>query len=276
MQSIKYGFMLGLLTFGLLWTAAGCSSEESPGGVEEIVYEQIKAWIEDQEVMKLIDIRKPADFAAGHLQDAVNIDFETFMDENKNLIDNGSALTSKVSDKSAKIVFYCTGYGLDKVFAEAAFALGYKHVYHYTGGADEWISKGNYFIIEYAAFKAWHDAKKPFTDGENYLIDVLPVDWYTGDDPQHPGGHIPSAVNIPMEDWTTAEGVPIDDGKAFTDVVKNQNAIVVIYCGNWSCGKSLTGAKAALALGFKKILRYQGGWQEWQDEGNALTPGPNP
>lgn len=255
---------------------AGCASEGNAdeAGVTLVEYDELKGWMDDEEDIVIIDVRKPAEFAAGHIQDAINVDYEQLVDGKGNLVDDGSALTSEVPDKSTRIIAYCFGYGLDKDFAEAAIDLGYANVFRYQWGTNEWATM-DYLVIEYDSFKKWHEAKYPFDDGENYLIDDLPREWYSGDDPDHPGGHIPGAVNIPIELWGDEKG-PIDEGKALTDVVADTYAKVVIYCGNSTCGKSLVGANTAVALGYSNVFRYQGGWQEWQDEGNELKPGLEP
>jgi len=255
--------------------AAGCG-EAGTDGAEVVAYDELNGWIEDEEDVVIIDVRTPTDYAAGHLQNAINIDLTELMDQSGAVLDGGSALTSVVTDKSTRIVAYCFGWGNDEDFADIAVELGYTSVYRYEGGTDDWATHENYLVIEYASVINWHDAYYPFGDGENYLIDDLPVDWYTGDDPDHPGGHIPGAINIPVELWADADGDPVDGGTAFTGVVAETDAKVVVYCGNWSCGKSLMGVKAAAALGYTNVFRYQGGWEEWIEEGNELTPGEDP
>lgn len=252
----------------------GC--QEPAKEATETTYDELKSWVDAKDNMTIIDVRPATDYEAGHIQDAINIDLSTFADTNGNLINDGEALTSVVPNKDKKIVAYCFGYGNDKIFADAAANLGYTNVYYYAGGTADWSSHGDYYVIEYTAFKAWHDKYEPFTDGKNYLIDDLPVAWYTGDDPSHPGGHIPGAVNIPVEQWVDGSGNLVSDGTAFTDVVKDKGAKVVIYCGNAACGKSLSGVKAAVKMGYTNVFRYQGGQQDWMDKGNALTPGSEP
>ena len=267
-------FAFGIVAWAVVSLTVGCGKDDDDSGAVLVEYEQLKVWMEAGEDIVLIDVRKPTDFAAGHLQDAINVDYEALVDGSGNLIDDGAALTNAVPDKSKRIVAYCFGYGLDKDFAEHAVELGYTAVHRYEWGTNEW-SKRDYLVIDYGSFKAWHDPKSPFNDGKSYLIDDLPQDWYSGDDPDHPGGHIPGAVNLPIEKWGGNDG-PIDGGKALMDVVKDKSAKVVIYCGNMTCGKSLVGAKTALALGYTNVFRYQGGWQEWQDKGNVLKPGLDP
>lgn len=257
---------------------AACGSDGGEDSVELriVEYAELSGWLGGGEDMVIIDVRPAADFEAGHLQNAINIDLADLMGTDGKLLNEGKALIDVVKDKDTLLVLYCFGYGNDKDFGELAVDLGYSNVYRYAGGTQDWAVNGDYLVIEYSAFKAWHDAKFPFDDGENYLIDDLPVGWYSGDDPAHPEGHIPGAVNVPVELFADAEGNPVDEGKALTDIAPNKDATLVIYCGNWSCGKSLMGVKAAVKLGYKKVYRYQGGQGEWKEEGNALKPGLEP
>lgn len=249
----------------------GCGGDEDDAkGVVLVEYGQLKAMMDDGEDLVVIDVRLPDEYAAGHLPDAVNIELRALVAEDGSLVDGGKVLLDAVADKGTRIMAYCFGYGNDKDFADAALELGYANVYRYSWGTNDWVAH-DYLVIEYSAFKKWHDAKHPFDD-ENYLFDVLPEAWYTGDDPDHPGGHIPGAIGLPVELWGDASG-PVDDGKAFTDLVVDKGAKVVIYCGNPVCGKSHVGAATAVQLGYTNVFRYPGGWQEWQDEGNALKPG---
>lgn len=255
----------------------GCGGDDGgSGGVRLVDYEELKSWIVNKEDMALVDVRKRNEFDGGHLQDAINIDMEDLVDQSGNLIDDGAALTSVVTDKSKKLVAYCFGYGKDKDFADLAVSLGYKDVWRYQWGTNDWADQGDYFVIEYQAFLNWHTNKHPFDDGENYLVDVLPVAWYSGEDPSNPGGHIPGAVNVPIEEFADSEGNLIDGGSAFSSVFANREAVLVIYCGNWSCGKSQVATQAAVDMDYVRAYRYQGGWQEWQDMGNELKPGLDP
>lgn len=264
--------LLGL-TFGM-----GCEDEEAPEPtLAAVTYEELDTWLTAQAQFTLIDVREPADFAAGHIQNAINIPLSTLIDVNTGqLINNGAALTSVVIDKNQPIVTYCFGWGNEFTFAKLAIDLGYMLVYYYPAGTNEWDNKPNYYVIEYEAFKQWHMDYSPFDDGANFLIDDLTAEWYAGTDPEHPEGHIPCAVNLPVELWADSSGVPINGGAAFTSLVPNLEAKVIIYCGNPACGKSLFGVKAAVALGYTNVFRYQGGQSDWLEHGEPTVLGPDP
>ena len=271
--------LLSILCLVALFSLAvviSCGGDDEGGaGAQLVEYAELASWVHDgTEEAVLVDVRMPEEFAAGHIVNAINVPYETVADNAGNPIDGGKALADAVPDKSTRIVAYCFGYGLDKDFADVALELGYTDVYRYEWGTNEWKTR-DYLVIDYSSFKKWHDAYFPFEDGENYLIDDLPEPWYTGEDPEHPGGHIPGAVNIHLDLWGGKDG-PVDGGKAFTDVVTNRKGKVVIYCGNPVCGLSHQGARTAVELGYENVFRYRGGWQEWQDEGNELAPGVEP
>ncbi len=258
-----------LTALALVFCFSGCKQ-----GATNVTYSEIKSWMKEGADMTIIDVRKPNEWAAGHIQDAINIQYENFLNDSGDIKDE-TALTSKVTDKSERIITYCFGYGKADTFAHKAVELGYRNVYYYTSGTNDWDKQDDYYVIEYSALKTWYDQYCPFDSGENYLVDVLPEDWYTGEDPAHPGGHIPGALHIWSEEFYS-NGALVDNGTAFTSVVTNRSAKIVVYCGDYSCGLSKNAGVAAAELGYSDVYRYQGGWQEWQDEGNDLWPGEEP
>ena len=277
MEMSESGFSVRIAAclFALLGMIGGCDDGDGGGGIRFVEYDELASWVYDGvEEALVIDVRTPEEYAAGHIVDAINVPYGAVAETNGTPIDGGKALLDAVPEMSTRIVLYCYGYGLDKDFAEVAVALGYTNVFRYEWGTNDWTTR-DYLVIDYSSFKKWYDAYAPFEDGENVLIDDLPEPWYTGEDPDHPGGHIPGAINIHLDLWGGTDG-PVDGGKAFTDVVTDTSAKVVIYCGNPACGLSHLGARTAVELGYKNVFRYRGGWQEWQDEGQALKPGLDP
>ncbi len=203
--------------------------------VSTIGYEELKAYIEDQEAMKttvIIDVREQEEWAAGYIQDAQNIAFNDFIDTDGNLIANGEALTSVVTDKQITLITYGTGSEEAMQFAQQAVRLGYRNVLCYTGGTADWERNGEYYIIAYEAFKEWHTANCPFDDAQ-YLIDLYSPEIYAGVHPVHPGGHIPGAINIWSSLFVSGDDL-INGGNAFTEVVINKDAKVVMYCGGFT------------------------------------------
>lgn len=71
-------------------------------------------------------------------------------------------------------------------------------------------------------------------------------------------GHIESAINIPEYDFEnyTDKVSELDKGKTY-----------VLYCGGDDCDVSQRLSKKMAPFGFKELLVYVGGWDEWQQAG---------
>lgn len=83
-----------------------------------------------------IDARSPEEFAGGHIKDAINIPF--YGSENYSKTINNL-------NKNNIIVTYCSGADCDiaELSGEELFEMGFKRVYVFIGGYDEW-TKNNY------------------------------------------------------------------------------------------------------------------------------------
>ena len=86
----------------------------------------------DLENAVLLDVRTPGEFAEGHLEGAVNMDWyqEDFID-NLERIDQGD-----------KVYVYCKKGGRSAAAAKLMDSLGYK-VVDLTGGYDAWLDSKN-------------------------------------------------------------------------------------------------------------------------------------
>jgi len=82
--------------------------------------------------MPIIDLRTPAEYATGHLNNTYNIDYKSasFMS------------TMQSFDKTSPIVIYCKGGSRS---ANASVDLrddGFKYIYNLIGGIDAWRARG--------------------------------------------------------------------------------------------------------------------------------------
>jgi len=124
------------------------------GCVQQIDYETIRSmmdsyFLKDDRIKAfvIVDIRSPAKWHAGCIQDAFNIPYDTFLDADKNLISSGEALTSIITDKQRKIIIYSDDAERTRNFADIAVSLGYFQVYYYSGGIDDWKANGEYLVM---------------------------------------------------------------------------------------------------------------------------------
>ncbi len=190
-----------------------------------ITYEQLKALIDDDAAMKtttIVDVRSSAEWKAGYIPGALNIEYDTVVNAVGGLIDSGAALTSIITSKDDALVIYGTGTDTASLFAAQAIQAGYTDVKFYQGGMADWReSHGDYLYITYEGFREWYAAACPFTGGDNYLVDAHPPGLYTD------YGHIPGAINIMSPHFTF-----LDPGslKPLTDFVSNKEATIVFYC----------------------------------------------
>lgn len=90
-------------------------------------------------------------------------------------------------------------------------------------------------------------------NSENFvLVDVLGKDHFED-------GHIPGAVNIPLENIASE----------MLDRFEKDEEIVV-YCASESCSASPKAAEKLDSLGFENVKDYEPGVKGWEEAGNEL------
>ncbi|APR74668.1 Transcriptional regulator, ArsR family protein [Minicystis rosea] len=89
------------------------------------------------------------------------------------------------------------------------------------------------------------------------LAEVLPSAYYAS-------GHIPGAVNLPLDglDATAARLLP------------DRAADVVVYCSGPTCKNSHVAAERLASLGYRSVRVFTGGKAAWKDAGLPLTVSP--
>jgi rhodanese-related sulfurtransferase len=82
-----------------------------------------------------IDARDESEYKSGHIKNAKNLSFYEF--------DNYKEMLSKIS-KSETIICYCGGSDCDisRQLANKLFSLGYRNIYIFIGGWEEWKAAG--------------------------------------------------------------------------------------------------------------------------------------
>ena len=80
----------------------------------------------------IIDVRTPGEFAEGHIENAINIDYysETFRDELNNL------------DKNKTYLIYCRSGGRSGNALDIMEELNFREVYNMSGGIRQWTAEG--------------------------------------------------------------------------------------------------------------------------------------
>lgn len=115
--------LAALVFLGTMQTScAQSASDQTPEVFEKTI----------QKKGQLVDVRTPAEYAAGHLPGAVNIDIYA-ADFEKRL----AAL-----DKNAPLYLYCRSGGRSGQALAKAKSLGFKNAVHMAGGIMAWEAKG--------------------------------------------------------------------------------------------------------------------------------------
>lgn len=91
-----------------------------------ITPKEAKEKMEKEEVV-IVDVRTQAEFAAGHIPDAILVPNETI----------GKEMPVELPDKEATLLLYCRSGNRSKQAARKLIALGYQNVYDF-GGIIDW------------------------------------------------------------------------------------------------------------------------------------------
>ena len=84
------------------------------------------------------------------------------------------------------------------------------------------------------------------------VVDVLPR-------PSYRSGHIPGAVNLPVEEITAA---PLE--------LPSTKATIIVYCGGPRCPLGRQAQERLRDLGYTNVRHYVGGLEEWTSQGFPL------
>lgn len=112
---------------------AGCTAPTGPD--KDIAYKQISmseavAMMENEDGYIILDVRRPDEFAAGHIPNAVNLPNERIGDEE----------ISALPDKDQLIFVYCRSGNRSKQASEKLVKLGYTNIVEF-GGIHDWTGE---------------------------------------------------------------------------------------------------------------------------------------
>ena len=133
--------LVGALVAGMLGGVAACSASPpgSPSGSPSTSTHQLQhldaaafaAEVATPGVV-VIDVRTPAEYATGHLRDAVNLDVQS------------SDFAARLADLdvSTSYAVYCQSGHRSELALEKLAAAGFTHVVDLTGGVPAWTAQG--------------------------------------------------------------------------------------------------------------------------------------
>ena len=129
----KAKFIAALATLVLALTGCSSSGSASPQlGIEEFAAKTAEANV------VVLDVRTPAEFAEGHLANAINIDFQS------------GNFESEIStlDKNATYAVYCRSGNRSGQAVKVMADLGFTDLYDMDGGVIDWEAAGKPLYTE--------------------------------------------------------------------------------------------------------------------------------
>ena len=284
-----------LMTF-LGWSLTVTSSSGSEATHSELLVET--EWLAqhlNDPNLRIVDVRSPEKYRAGHIRNAVSSPMEEVAvrpDPDKTVThelpsqDKIEAWFGSlgISD-GTKVVLYDDGNSnwATRVFWTLEYYGLDGKVSVLNGGLDKWRKEGREIVqanrkIEPARFQARIQKKKLATKEDVLLslrkpgikiLDVRSPKEYTGEDRRAArGGHIPGAVNV---DWTSNldyETGVFKSPQALRELYRaagvSRGKEVIVYCQS---GMRASHTYFALRLlGYPRVRVYDGSWQEWGND----------
>lgn len=120
------------LAVSAIFILSSCGSGQSQASGTTLPPEKFAEKMEQLPGASVIDVRTPEEFSKGHLQDAINIDW------------NGDNFNNEISgmDKSRPVFVYCLSGGRSAAAASRMRADGFTEVYEMEGGMMKWRAAG--------------------------------------------------------------------------------------------------------------------------------------
>ncbi len=131
-------FLLAISVFGSGCNATGTETEASPLGTQTVVninaaeaYALIQANADNPDFI-IIDVRTPEEYNAGHLENAILIDYRA------------ANFTEEISklDRNKKYLIYCRTGNRSASARDKMKELGFLDINHMDGGITEWLAEG--------------------------------------------------------------------------------------------------------------------------------------
>lgn len=236
----------------LLFAFCGITiAEENVKAVFKVVTsEELKALIDQKSPgLVVVDARSSEEYQEVHIKDAVSIPLPK-LEKDASLLP---------TSKDARLVFYCNGVKCGKSGKSAKIAIdnGYRDVSVYADGMPVWEEKG-YSIFagpDYDKTVKTSMIKpavvKALLDNAPATLTVVDV----RDAKEFSEGHIPGAINIPVENFAAGSGV------------LDKNRQIIVYCN--SGGRSYNAYRKLQKLAYPNIAQML--FADWQADKLPVT-----
>ncbi|MFD2565260.1 rhodanese-like domain-containing protein [Aquimarina rubra] len=132
---MKIKSILTVIFFSILLLNCKDANNKDAAVVELITVEEMDSLLEMERV-QLIDVRTPKEYAEGHIEGSININFSD---------ENFETLISEV-DKSKPVAVYCGRGGRSGKCSAYMKKAGFTKIYDLDGGITEWKYKGKELV----------------------------------------------------------------------------------------------------------------------------------
>ena len=119
--------LLPILLSALMFTGCAGTSNNQTNTYRQISMDEAVTMMAEESGYIILDVRRPDEFAAGHIPNAINVPNETI----------GTAEIPELPDKDQLIMVYCRSGRRSKEAAEKLVKLGYTNIVEF-GGILDW------------------------------------------------------------------------------------------------------------------------------------------
>ena len=289
-------FLLALSSLLLV----GCSSDESNSdtSLESKGYASTDklvstSWVAerlDDKNLKIIDIRLPEDYAAGHIPDSVNLSYKELQVERdgvKGLIPSEKEMATKLSALgikdtdtivvvdhiknlwSSRLLWTLEVYGHgDTKLMDGSYALWESEGKKITSDSTS-ISSSKYSFTGEAKPELIISLQKvmeSIDDETSIVLDTRSADEYAGRDVRaERGGHIPESIHVEWVQNVDADGkfLPAEDLKNLYNSTSVTNDLDIYTLCQTAVRATHSWFVLQELLGYENVAVYDGSWTEW-------------
>ena len=203
-------------------------TEAAKAEVKEMKGDAIKKIVEDKkekENYMIVDVRSPEEYAAGHINFAINMPIDTFKDN-----------VSRIEDwKDKDVIVYCNSGKKSGEAADILVSNGFTKVYNGEG-----VKKYEYDLKTFGNIRG--------SELMEQAKDALVVDAREAKD--YEAGHFATAVNVNSEDTATIDAILPDD----------KNTLIITHC--YSGNRSAVAAEYIASKGYTNVWNCLDGTKE--------------
>ena len=233
--------------------------------------------------LRLVDVRAPAAYAAGHLPGALHLPVENLRSTPIPALEDRLGRAGIARDHTVVIYYDDAGLAASRLFLLLEY-LGHHHLHILNGGFQAWVAAGGAVTRrttsqeptayrarprpEVIATKA--DVLAGLKDPRRVLVDARSGAEFAGRDVRAArGGHIPGARHVEWTEHLRREPIPFwkparELETLFAAAGATPEQEIVTYCQTHSRA-SHTYFTLRL-MGYSKVKAYLGSWEEWGND----------